>query len=698
MTANQKRNLCLFLLSVLASCAFNLVVRGPFIAPASVVRCGLLGLYFFLCLWVLGDWLKNFGLAFLLALAGLLLLGATGLFILFLAAVAALADGFLYSLYKSFRKNKPALKSWLIGFLEVGLLLFFGVLLGILSNSGYFHWLYVTPSVNTTVQTALVHPDTLYHAGLANMLVNYQVVSMGANGLTPHTYHVFSHLVYGLLARLVELKPLDLYGNGTTQLFIPLLFLVILNFSEELFPRRGRLSFYMTPLLLLSVFWGFIGRVQLYQCTGWDSYFVSESYLIFLILLFAFLSYYHRQHNPLVTAVFLTMMAASKISGLILFPAVLLIETLRLPLPRQMPGSFNLWTAWLKANLGAWLKWVLRCASFSLLAVVLYVQFFPSTYSSQGIFEPAFFFNNYFDLETCELQILGGVYPALQISFFYHHFYFVWIGLLLLTALYLWNPARFIHGVEWLVVWFTFIILGLLSVNLSISGGSGYYISNVGMFLALPVILASANIFSSDTLEIIYRTRMRVVDLLLHGAGQAVLNRAYWRPFWRSAAAGVVIIVCTYGVLGCFLNGLPLMTLVELPRLNDRGRGFETLMGGYIRQLQAISTDPSTRHYLVYIPKRHTAYWQDVRCERPSFAIPAVSGRPALFGLPLKNCRVEILPETGELEFMGSTFPAYLAQPEPTPEQLCEETRRLGFAGYLEVSHEDVTRMECPQK
>jgi hypothetical protein len=127
-----------------------------------------------------------------------------------------------------------------------------------------------------------VHRDTLYHATMAAMIKNYGVVSTGLNGLTATPYHALSHALFAAISLSARAPILEVYGVANVVLFAPLLIFAVVACCMMMEDRAQLLpgkAWFAVCLLLVCV-----PRV-LARWAVWDSFFVSESYLVSLSLL-----------------------------------------------------------------------------------------------------------------------------------------------------------------------------------------------------------------------------------------------------------------------------------------------------------------------------------------------------------------------------------------------------------------------------
>lgn len=127
-----------------------------------------------------------------------------------------------------------------------------------------------------------IHNDTIFHASIAAMIKNYGSVSTGLNGLVETPYHVLSHTVVAGFSRLSGESTLQIYGFINKLFFMPLFILSIL-FSALNINSNGR--YHADNLVLISILLNIFLCIFLYKWAFWDSYTLSESYILSLIII-----------------------------------------------------------------------------------------------------------------------------------------------------------------------------------------------------------------------------------------------------------------------------------------------------------------------------------------------------------------------------------------------------------------------------
>ena len=315
----QKKMLVVFLLTSISVASVIWLIAGQYANHVVMFKNLLLSLYLFLSIWILVEKLNNYGLALLFSVISILILGIFHSFWAFTAILVFLLAIFLYG----FRKSRCSVK--FTKCLDIFLIPLISIVLALIAISRMARG-YGDLWIDYRILKAGLNIDTLFHVACANMINNYHTISTGLHGLPFMGYHVFSHFLYGNISNILNVFTYQVYGYTTFIVFVPLLFLSSMSFAEELVPSKSNFGFYISFLLLASIFIGFLGR-ETFVKYGllWDSYFISESYLISLIMLYAFLSYLlcaKNKPNFILSLLFLIVLSASKISvgfmGLIL--------------------------------------------------------------------------------------------------------------------------------------------------------------------------------------------------------------------------------------------------------------------------------------------------------------------------------------------------------------------------------------------
>ncbi|MCC5993139.1 MAG: hypothetical protein JJT99_11510 [Rhodobacteraceae bacterium] len=147
---------------------------------------------------------------------------------------------------------------------------------------------YALPIGFETALIGLAHQDTLFHAAVAQNLLNASVASIGADGLVPLVYHVFSHRVIAGLATWLGIEMLHAYGVFVSVVAIPVMLGLLLQVAAQIH-QPGRIRLDPTAALLMIFGWLALGGALM-----WHSYYSSESYTLSLWLLLLAVPLLHR--------------------------------------------------------------------------------------------------------------------------------------------------------------------------------------------------------------------------------------------------------------------------------------------------------------------------------------------------------------------------------------------------------------------
>ena len=656
----QRKILVFFLLHSISTALIISLIADKYANNVIIFKNLLFSLYLFLSIWIMVEKLNNYGLALLFSFISILILGIFHSFLVFLAVLVFLLVIFLYGL----RNIRCAIR--LSTCLNTFLIAVISIILALIAISGMARG-YGDLWIDYRIMNAAVNIDTLFHVACANMINNYHTISTGLHGLPFWGYHVFSHFLYGNISNILNVFTYQVYGYTTFIVFIPLLFLSSMSFAEELTPSKNKFGLYISFLLLVSIFIGFLGRNAFVRYgLLWDSFFNSESYLISLIMLFAFLSYLLSAINKptfFLSLLFLIVLFTSKISvGFMGFMLLIVCELFSGGDLKNLSGTE-------KPIQRLIIIFKKKICSRSLLKIAIYIflfvcmgSFFIQFNNNQFKFEFIYIAKQYLNPSVIDqFGRLGSL-----IVFFFTHYFFVLLSILLFVMYYFFNRNSF----DRLKKMFLFLIIatlaGFFPLCMPISGGGGYYFSNISMFFAIPIILSCKNYISKEA----FTSNLRGI-------------------------AVVTTLIVLYGMYGSLKYGTPYLKS-EIGRLAELGR-IVGIVGSspvtpYIRQLKSIGENDGLKKFLVYIPKQETNFWgnsDSLLSKRRAFVIPVVSGRPALFGLP-------------HAKRYGYGYDSYSKtlfneadSDKISHERLCEETRRLGFEGYIMVSSSTYEIVKC---
>lgn len=331
------------------------------------------------------------------------------------------------------------------------------------------------------LQAGEVTQDTLFHASLAAMIKNYGVCSTGLSGLVETPYHVFSHILLAGISRLSGTGVFEVYGIAPWIFFAPLLIFSV-SASCAMVDRAGLAS--------LPVLWGAtcvvlnVSPMLLGRWCAWDSYFVSESYLVSLGLFLLGLALLFKRElarsDLLLLLVVAAMISASKASVGLIYA--------------------GLWISRMVFIRRGGLAREMVAVSFAVAASAYFMAGPAQGVAGDIGFQPLHFIATYSHLGnhiTPGMEKLsnggGGAWKSLLFAaisiagFMAFHFLNVWI-VLLDTALK--KGCLGLRSSPAAVYAFSSFVAGFLAVFfLSVHGGSAYYFSNVSFFAALPPVV-----------------------------------------------------------------------------------------------------------------------------------------------------------------------------------------------------------------
>ena len=171
--------------------------------------------------------------------------------------------------------------------LAVAIVLFFylGLFMGGVWHKGYLTNL---PLIGINEETQGIHRDTLYHNAIASSINYYGYPSLLVNSAAFHNYHFGSHLVFGLLSKVLKVPTIFIYCYLYPIFLLPFYPSLILSVGKELRVHLGKqqkttlidivvLLSFMTYLILPQTWSEKLGNYK----TSW---FVSESFCMAIIL------------------------------------------------------------------------------------------------------------------------------------------------------------------------------------------------------------------------------------------------------------------------------------------------------------------------------------------------------------------------------------------------------------------------------
>jgi hypothetical protein len=311
----------IYLITGLIVAGFVATFGGVYAEKASLLLALLINYVVAISLTCFYSHFRNFGVALIFCIATLCLPLITG----FSASIWGAAIVYTYWVWKKRGDIRASLGrfQWRDygGLLLVGLV-FSAVILAAPQYIDFFS--------GQRVLLGQVPLDSLYHSAIASMIKNSGIVSSGLNGLVPLHYHVLSHYLFASISSATALPVTQAYGTIYDIVFIPLLLVSIVAAAEGLQPSSNRKEFYIRLLVIVLSFAGFFG----YNAGGiftryglWQSFLISESYTVGLILLMGMMSALqlaNRKGRWSAIAILVVLAAAAKVSvGMIGFALLL---------------------------------------------------------------------------------------------------------------------------------------------------------------------------------------------------------------------------------------------------------------------------------------------------------------------------------------------------------------------------------------
>ena len=322
--------------------------------------------------------------------------------------------------------------------------------------------------------------DTIYHASLAAMIKNYGVASTGLNGLIETPYHIFSHELVAALSKLSGVGVFELYGAVPQLLFSPVLILCVVSCCYSMCPSKLKDTAFQWAIccIILSII-----PLGFSSWAVWDSYFVSESYMVslglFLVsmpLLFIKIS---KLGDVILTIILTAFIARAKGPVALIYWSLWFLKILLIN--KRLKIGDLLAFAGLTIAIGFT---TYESVTVNAPRIISFFEFIQS-YSAFG-YSIIQVKSHLHDATTIPLGLLATVAYAVT-SFIFFHFIVSWVTAYIAfkhdTAFGM--PGNFIF-----IFILGSIMAGLLVVLFfKIDGGSAYYFTNVSLFFSLPFFM-----------------------------------------------------------------------------------------------------------------------------------------------------------------------------------------------------------------
>ncbi len=326
-----------------------------------------------------------------------------------------------------------------------------------------------------------VHQDTLFHASIAGMIKNYGVVSTGLHGLVEIAYHTFSHVLMAGVSVMSGLGVVEVYGVAPWVLFAP-----ILIFSSTVFvamlDRQEQMSMplvWAVTALILSV-----APYLLSNWAVWQSYFISESYMVslglFLLGMGLLFKRTLRLQDLLLVFLLTALMAKAKSSVGVIYMGLWFSRVLFISGGRRM---FDLGVLMMSAVAVGWVTFD-AAAWFVTYAEPLRIFGFIEKNGLLGG-HLVMVMDGLLGDSALSVGMMSMAVVAI-ISFFILHFLPSWV--VICRACWV-DGVRNIFRNPLAVYSMAALFAGMIVVTSDYFGGATFYFSNVAFFVALPGVV-----------------------------------------------------------------------------------------------------------------------------------------------------------------------------------------------------------------
>jgi len=501
---------------------------------------------------------------------------------------------------------------------------------------------YLTPTFEEQIWSGTTNRDSTISIVYSMMFRQYGVLSHGIHGLPPFHYHLGANVFLTALAAITRQSSSFAYNFGFVAVVIPAV-LGTLHWIVVSSLPTARASTQAFGLLVITALVVQIVPQSILEGYGlWASYFLSESYLFGLWL--------GAMYVASLIAVLRTprTLAGAAVTNLAM-------------------GAFLGWTVFSKVSVGlvcaavfgllflgelrrSWraAPWGLAVCSVLGALVGAWRAYFPDPVS----YEWDYFITRYGQ---------GNV-----VRFYLLHYYHLWLAIAVVVLVARLRPAATsdraptaMDYLRWTLVAF---MLGLPSLHMTIAGGSGYYFTNIVMWIAIPVSALGA---------------IQLIDA---------------RPFrWLVVASAVVTLLVVPSVRW---HARRIPATIHQAKVDGRTAKKQqtTPLGKYIAACHRIAATTS-EDTMVYVAKTEQQYFGafDVstyrECEVAPFIMTKECARPLLYGVPANDpiCSDSVMVK----RWLGTEYAHF---PEaPTHDDLCHEVRRYSMTKYVAMHWNEAT-------
>lgn len=580
-------------------------------------------------------WYNSRSASLLFVLAGMVLLGifSINLNLSYIVSILGFA-GLIYLFFDSFLKKTNK---------NIGLIILFGSIFSLWAIAVAWGSNYHDPLFLEKIATGYARLDTLFHADVANMIKTYNVPSTGLSGIPYLNYHFASHIIFAQLSRLVRLNMIDFYNLAYPVIFIPLFLKAFLTAIGEVRKlKKINQSLNVTFWIILLI--GFTGLLpsMLLGKLGFSTatIFISESYLISLILTFAafgIVSSYvmtsarmKKTGERLFFLVFLPVMLGAigfaKISLLYLILIVVLYLFLKFKLYRK----------------------VVYVGSLAISVVVFLATFKLANLSGES---PILFL----------AYIKTYVYPDLAFLFFLTFYFWAAFYLYLKFKSYTLNEIRELFKKNQIVdseILIIFVVAGFLpGAILAIGGGSAGYFMEPQRWLALSLFLIEMPLFwegkgflkNFSLREIRFTTAMLAVIILpllvfsfgniFAGLKQFVINNEQIRMAVlpkNDQMKNLGFLSYTKALVqeqNVPLSQALYMATNHTQKNLDEQKNINFILVKFLKDLGDNVSTTQKHKTLIFIPQTNAIYWNMSQYKISQFVAPALTGMAMINGI-----------------------------------------------------------------
>ena len=614
-----------FLIGVFTTIFIALIfqfIGRELLSPIAIIKSVIFGVFLQLCLLIGAKPLKSHAAALLVTFLGIVLLAQLPFSSLIFLGVSS---GLIYAAARY--------KLLAISGVKVTALLAILALSSLYAIVIFESAARIDPFSDEKIRQFALNPDSLFHISMATMFKNYDMVSTGMNGLPVVHYHFFSHILYGSSATVLNIAPNQVYSYCNWIAFSPLLVTTLLRAVNAAF-NQTKYGFLLSNILVLG---GPFSKLFDFQ---WNSHWISESYLIGLILLSGIIHLLveYKKHSPKYLA--------------FVFSAAIPITTLA----KISAGTVAAIIAALFTIIDSRWKPAKRMIVISWFILCFAPGYFAAKIKAMPRLEVKWAWNWFHKAIYSHLNFMEFLFVMFPLFF---------AAIPFMTILKH-NSFPIKQHTFWSIALIAVSLLGFIACNLSIDS-SGYYFANIHTFVALPFFAIIFSDIFSNAGALFYAPRLAKVFAHLL----------------------ITYLICATGYF--FIKNVPESTKIVL-NVREQVKEHSNYVNLYYDKLRLISNDPD-KTAMVYIPKTEHEFWgnfddsytpyAEFNCIRMPFYISILAGKPAILGLPdpKRNCYTfhrgyEVYSDS---EFNDSAVADY------PDDKLCEMVKAKRFKSFYRV-------------